>query len=521
MTEESRLRINLARYLNRSNAPFIIILVIAFFVWLCVFSFAATDFYTGGVQPYRAVWNGSGHFNLFGYTVYYSFEGYLDYDYYYNSWGQQLVNGIAPYTDAFNTIQIGDTFYNTPYFFPPLFVYMCALGVSLPLGPIGIGFLITLFGFLTAFPIYGISTYLSQNKFVGAIVAGTYLFNPVVLFHTVFEWLNPAPFVFFAMLSFYLLMRGNRLSGTLAMATSALFKQTAFFLLLPILAYLLRKPPVPNARETEDGLVPPGDDFDIRGFVKLAVLVLLYVGAISLPFLTDFGNYFYYIFQRPGGILYTSVTDFPNSSQPITFTVLFIAINKMISALNASTGFTFPEIPEDIIQLVNLGTYYTVFLVLALIPLLLLMLLNKKDDTRLRQYWGRMMFLTLLLMLCVHLFSPRGIYKYYCVLLVPFFSILSVSSMISQRKEKVQFSIFMIINPILFGILIMFPSRYVYLAYLLLITVGYIAHKQFSLVLKLVTDGFRDIFNRFRGTSSNRIEPLTSSNGPVEYKPNS
>jgi len=515
VNENSTSPIHLIKKHIRSNLAFIVILIVASVVWCYVFSLAVTDFYTGGEQPYRAVWNGSGHFEIFGYTVYFSFEGYLDYDYYYNSWGQQFASGITPYTDAFNRIQFGDSVYNTPYFFPPLFVYMCALGVSLPMGAVGIGFLITLFGFLTAFPVYGISTYLSQNKMVGSIAVGTYLFNPVVLFHTAFEWLNPAPFVFFAMLSFYLLMRGNRLSGTLAMVTSALFKQTAFFLLLPLVAYLLRKPPIRNARESEDGLIPSGDDLDPRGFVILMLKVMLFVIAISLPFLYDIGNYLYYIFQRPGGVLYTTITEFPNPSQPITFAVLFITMNQMISNLNASTGLAIPGIPEDIIQLVNLGSYYTVFLVLTMIPLLLFMLLNEKDDTRLRQYWSRMLFLTLLLMLCVHLFSPRGIYKYYCVLLIPFFSILSVSRMISQRTETIRPSIFMIFNPILFGVLILFPSRFVYLAYLVLITVGYIAHRQFSLVLQVISDGFRGTFKRARNRTSESIGTFTTSSNPV------
>jgi len=521
MSEKATSWIELAKQTIRSNLPFIIVLVVASIVWGYIFSLAVADFYTEGTQPFRAVWNGSGHFEIFGYTVYFSFEGYLDYDYYYNSWGQQFVSGITPYTDAFDRIQFGDSFYNTPYFFPPLFVYMCALGFSLPLGFVGIGFLITLFGFLTAFPIYGISVYLSQNKLVGAISAGTYLFNPVVLFHTVFEWLNPAPFVFFAILSFYLLMRGNRLSGTLAMAASALFKQTAFFLLLPLVAYLLRKPPVPNAKETEDGLQPAGDDLDPRGFVIMMIKVLIFVGAVSLPFLYDIGNYLYYIFQRPGGVLYTTVTELPNPSQPITFTVLFIMMNQLINNLNASTGLTIPVIPEDIVQLINLGSYYTVFLVLTMIPLLLLMLLNEKDDTHLRKYWSRMLFLTLLLMLCVHLFSPRGIFKYYCVLLIPFFSILPTSRMISQRTETVRPSIFMIINPLLFGFLIIFPSRFVYLAYLILITIGYITHKLFSLILEVITDAFRDIFRKSRNTTSNGIDTITVSNEPIEELSNS
>lgn len=520
MASISDSRLGLCKQFIRSHLLFIFVLIAAVFVWSYIFSLSATDLITDGNQPYRAVWNGSGSFDLFGYTVYLNFEGYLDYDYYYNSWGQQFVNGFSPYTDAFNRIEIEGMFYNTPYFFPPFYVYMCALGVSLPMGPFGIGFLLTFFGYITAIPIYGISTYLSKNNRVGAVASATYLFNPVVLYYTVFEWLNPAPFVFFVMLSFFLLMRGNRLSGTLAMATSALFKQTAFFLALPLIAYLLRKPPVKNPVVPEDGLKPPGDDLDPRGFAKVTIYVLLFAGAVSLPYLTDISNYFFYIFQRPGGMLLSDVTEFPASSQPISFAVILISLNFMIQNLNATLGITLPEIPGSIIQLVNLGSYYTVFLILTMIPLFLKMLLQVKDDTNLRQYWSKMMFLTLLLMLCLHLFSPRGIYKYYCVLLIPFFSIVSVSSMISLRTEKIGLTIFMILNPILFGFLILFPSRYIYLAYLILILVGYLAHKQFSLVLDIVTTRLRKIPIRIRKTP---IPALIEegSNDMVDSLPNS
>ncbi|TFG98831.1 hypothetical protein E4H12_04900 [Candidatus Thorarchaeota archaeon] len=520
MTSSSNSRIDLCKQLIRSHLLFIIILIVAVVVWSYVFSLSATDLITDGSQPYRAVWNGSGNFDLFGYTVYVNFEGYLDYDYYYNSWGQQFVSGLSPYTDAFNRIEIEGMLYNTPYFFPPLYVYMCALGVSLPMGPFGIGFLLTFFGYITAIPIYGISTYLSQNNRVGAVAAATYLFNPVVLYHTVFEWLNPAPFVFFAMLSFFLLMRGNRLSGTLAMAASALFKQTAFFLALPLIAYLLRKPPVKNPVVPEEELKPPGDDLDPKGFAKKVVYVLIFVGAVSLPYLTDISNYIYYIFQRPGGLLLSDVTVFPDPSQPISFAVLLISLNVVIQNLNVSLGIALPEIPESIIQLVNLGSYYSVFLILMMIPLLLKMLLLEKDDTNLRQYWSKMIFFTLLLMLCLHLFSPRGIYKYYCVLLIPFFSIISVSNMITQRTEKTGLSIFMILNPILFGFLILFPSRYVYLAYLILILVAYLAHKQFSLVLEIVATELRKIPNRLRKTRTSVMIENESSD-EVENIPNS
>jgi len=509
LTTNNENRVVHVKQFIKSHQLFILVLFLAAIVWSYVFSLATIDFITGGNQPYRAVWNGFGQFDLFGFTVHFDFEGYLDYDYYYNSWGQQFLSGISPYTDTFNHTQIGEFVYNTPYFFPPLYVYMCALGVALPIAPFGIGFLISLFGFLTAIPIYGISTFLSQNTRVGVVATATYLFNPVVLYHTVFEWLNPAPFVFFAMLSFFLLMRGNRLSGTLAMATSALFKQTAFFFALPLLAYLLRKPPVEDPVPTDEGEKPAGDNLDVRGFVRTAIYVIVFVVAISLPFLTDIGNYLYYIFQRPGGMLLSDVSVLPNAGQPISFAVPLISLNLVIQNINSTLGIALPEIPESIIQWVNLGTYYTVFLLITMIPLLLMMLLQVKDDTRLRQYWSKMMFLTLLLMLCLHIFSPRGIFKYYCVALIPFFSILPVSKMITQEEEKTKISALMILNPLIFGFLILFPSRYIYLLYLILILISYLMHKQFSLVSKLATDGLRGILSnfrmKFRGSSDDHL----------------
>jgi hypothetical protein len=93
--------------------------------------------------------------------------------------------------------------------------------------------------------------------------------------------------------------------------------------------------------------------------------------------------------------------------------------------------------------------------------------------------------------------------------------------MISPRKEKIGLSFFMIINPIIFGLLIMFPSRYVYLAYLVLIAVGYIAHKQFSLVLGLVTDVFRSIIKKYRKPTREETFPAEKSNETEEHISNS
>ena len=159
----------------------------------------------------------------------------------------------------------------------------------------------------------------------------------------------------------------------------------------------------------------------------------------------------------------------------------------------------------SIVQIVNLATYYSILLTFAIIPILALMLLQVKDDLHLRQYWSRILFLTLLLMLCVHLFSPRGIYKYYCVALIPFFSIQPVSQMISLKEEKTRVSLFMILMPFILSLLILFPNRNVYLAFLLLMLIGYIAHNQFAIIHDLFR---RDILPFRQKTSMSETKDL-------------
>ncbi|MHA2300623.1 MAG: hypothetical protein ACXACD_06680, partial [Candidatus Thorarchaeota archaeon] len=256
----------------KKHRLFIVVLLLAAVVWTWVFTQAAIDFVTSTRWP-RAVWNGFGSIDLFGFPIRFAYEGWADHDYFYHSWANQFLSGFMPYTPEFDLLFQNEAYYNVPYFFPPLYLYICVIGKLLH-SDLGIGLILTTFGFITAFPIYGISNYLSGNRQVGAVAAATYLLSPIVLYHTVFEWLNPAPFVFFSMLSFYLLMHNRRFSGALAMTTSALFKQTAFFFALPLLAFLLRRAPQPisadeePSREEEIEKRPESDNLDLKGFTK-------------------------------------------------------------------------------------------------------------------------------------------------------------------------------------------------------------------------------------------------------------
>ena len=124
--QETSFRFRL-KSLLRENIILLLILVMASIVSTAVFSLASSSFLTNGTQPMRSSWNGSGSFSFFGLTVNIEFEGWADYDYYYLSWADQFLNGVMPYTDAFDTFYFDGVDYDTPFFLPPLYLYLCSL----------------------------------------------------------------------------------------------------------------------------------------------------------------------------------------------------------------------------------------------------------------------------------------------------------------------------------------------------------------------------------------------------------
>ncbi|MFW9815589.1 MAG: hypothetical protein ACFFEW_06650 [Candidatus Thorarchaeota archaeon] len=452
--------------LLRSHIVLILILIASFIVWTVVFSLAAQDFLVSGTRPFRYSWDGIGQFELFGWTINYEFEGYVDYDFYYLTWADQFLNGVIPYTDAFNQANFDGIDYNTPFFLPPLFLYLCVIGASM--GPLGLGFLISVFGFITAFPVYGISKYLSKKKRIAEISVATYLLNPLVLFQTTYKWMNPAPFVFFTTLAFYLFMKQRRFEGTLAITTAIFFKQIAIFFALPLIAYLIKKPPKDVQEDNQairDGKGNLLSDYvDLRSFAKVIAVIGVFAVLLSLPYILDFRNYLYYMLERPGAVLYDDLTSLPDFGTPITFTALLILLGA----------------PEGLSALFNVGIYYTLFLLPGVIGTLGLCLFEEKDDRNLKGYWRKIFYLTLLLVFWLHIFSPRGIYKYYLVAIIPLISILSSSSMMRSETTEVNASVSMIVNPFLIGLLILFPSRHVYLTLLVLMMLMYLLHKQLA-----------------------------------------
>jgi hypothetical protein len=470
----------------------IAILSVGLYVWVSIFQAAVVDYLDSEFWISRHVWLGpgvnTGEFDLFGIIINYQFEGYSDYSFYYVHWGHNMLNGVMPYSGDFGYIVIdGIVNRNGAYMFPPLTAILYAVGILIPVTEWGIGLLLAAFGYLTVFPVYGLGKELSGNRHVGEVAAFTYILTPNVLYHTTFLWMNPSPFIFFFFSGFYMLVRGKRHLGTLLIVTSALFKQTAWFLGIPLVVFLLMKsrtpkgeekepseeskvtsseateqePEVPKTSRLDDMISFVNEYVDTRGFAISVLLVLGFAGAIMFPFLVAQPNFWNFWRLAMGAFPLESFVEIPGYGSPMRLQVLFVVAGL-------------PTLAE----IVDFIVYSGGLLVMGVLVFWGIMMLEPKYEGQRRAYLRRILFFTLLMMLWVNIAGPRGVFKYYFTLFAPFFAIFSSTTMCTSTEENVKFSTSMIWLPFLFSLMILIPARTIYLVYVIAIFVGYIFSKK-------------------------------------------
>jgi len=489
----------------------LLILIVGLAIWVPIFNLSLQGYLSQDLWIEWDVWlsNNPGQFDIFGFTVYYQFEGYTDYTYFYVHWGHNILNGVMPYCDEFGHI-ILDGYENSNglYIFPPLTAVLYGIGIWIIPDNWGIALLLAALGFLTVFPVFGLGKELSGNRHVGEVAALTYLLAPNVLFHIDYLWTNPPPFIFFFFTGFYMLVCGKRHTGTLLIVTAALFKQTAWFLGIPLVVYLVMKPRTPqvtsNAEnesqkeiaENDEGEgqepsleIKPGrlqrlahsvtEYLDLSKFLISVALVLVFLAAVMFPFVVAQPYFWSYMRLAAGGFPLDSFTEPPGYGSPMRLQVL-----PVIAGL--------PELAEALDYIVFSGG----LLALGVIAISALMVLEPKYAGQSKVYLRRILFYTLLLMLWVYLAGPRGVYKYYFTLFAPFFSIFSSATMCVSMKDRVPFSIPMIWMPLLLSIAILIPHRNIYLMYVIFIFAGYIVALSFGQVWYAATSPVRRIRRR-------------------------
>lgn len=455
-------------------APFVLVLIIGLLVWGRVFTTAVTHYMDSPIWKSRGVWLGPGvspgEFELFGFTIPYQLEGYTDYSFFYVHWGHNILRGVLPYSGEFGHIVInGVENENGLYIFPPYSALFYGLGIALPVDNWGIGLLIAICGYLTAFPVYGIATELSSNRYVGAIAALTYLLNPITLYHTTYLWTNTAPFIFSFFLGYYLLLRNHKSLGTFCFVTAALFKQTAWFFGLPLIIHLLLKPQKPisdqdkeseeqNERENDHSVLDSITDWiDLKGFTKNALVACIYGAIVLIPFYLAQPQMIDFLLLAAGGFPLESYTEPPTYGQPMRLQVLPVVAGM-----------------PDVAMILDMIVSSAGLLWFGVIVFTGLMAIETKKEGHVKHFLGRLLFFTMLMMFWVHLMGPRGVFKYYFTLFVPFFSIFSSASMIQRCGESVSVSASMIWFPFAVSLLILIPPRNIYFIFVLLIFLCYL-----------------------------------------------
>ena len=512
--------------LFREYRILIAVMLIGFIVWSVVFNIALVDYLNSSWWNSRTAWlgpfPGPGEFNFFGYTIEYQLEGYSDYSFYYVHWGYNVLNGVLPYSPDFGYLDMGGIInQNGAHMFPPLTSYFYAAGIWLGniIGPgnWGIGLLLASCGYLTALPVYGIAKEFSKNPRVGEIAALTYLLNPLVLYHIDYIWLNPSAFYFFFFAGFYFLVKDRRHIGTILIVTAALFKQTAWFLGIPLVVYLLLRkrkyPPADSEELIESGiLVEKSEDqkdrstlsfilhyFDLRSFAVSVVVAASYAGAIMLPTLIAQPDFWNYWKLALGHFEFENFTDLPKYGVPETLPVLLIRAGM--------SG------PAEILNTILISGGPLVFGVIVCFGVMVLLDKMEGDE---HIFMRRLLFITMVLILWVNLTGPRGVFKYYFTLLAPFLSIFASAQMIrgkqkSKDEDHVPVSFSMFFMPFVFTLLILIPDRNVYLLYVTGIFFLYLLAPLFDRLYDLIKRPFRWLKQLASQRVKVRIEPMAVS----------
>ncbi|MFW9831485.1 MAG: hypothetical protein ACFFD8_06895 [Candidatus Thorarchaeota archaeon] len=346
---------------------------------LAVFGFAAQQYLAFGFHPY---------FGLDFEVV----EAFSDFSYYYMNFVQAFLQGHLPYTDElwlYNGVQTyiyppgflyiitGFTFIPSEFLFPNLILEAESLGRSLLFLRVGFSFIV--FDLATCVLMYMIARRLSQNRVIPLVVLVLYALNPISLWWGNYLWLSTPIHTFFMVMGFYFIVRGDLRWAVLWLTVGAMVKQTAA-LLIPVVLFLeFRR----NSKRFLSSL----------GIVFVVGLVF------SLPYIVIFPTV--YAEALLGGLSpYWLYNELPYQTFPIPISILayyWIEPFKFIVYNSVFLGIPF------IICLV-------VFWLFALfIP-------EQPTEACLKP----LLSLVLLLSLSMHLFLPRGIYKFYLIALLPF-----------------------------------------------------------------------------------------------------
>ncbi len=309
-------------------------------------------------------------------------EPYLDYVNYYRKFAEEFIfHGWFPYIS-----RVSDPILDS-YLYPPLFLYV----ISIPaLFSIDLVFLPLLLADITLpFIIYQILKKSSSQKtakwgFLAVALC------PISIFYSGGFLFNISLVTLFFIISLYFIHNKQFKWGIFMLGLAFLLKQIILFFILPILFYVILKSVENNTKVT----------FYIKqALIYGGILVgTLFIG--SLPWiLIAPNNYLSTIFMGQGATLEPEFR-FPQVTYPITWYSFLITWGAPFWSLYIC-GF---------LNFTLLG-----IICIEILSLCLIFYWHKKRTLT----WMKFLDVLIYTVILVHLFLPRGVYKYYFTFIVP------------------------------------------------------------------------------------------------------
>ncbi len=334
-------------------------------------------------------------------------ELYNDYQFFYLSWIPRLWEGAWAYSSEL-----------AGYLYPPLWIYTVGLFGSTPSWLPGL----VLFAFNAA---TGILVYKTVFRITNDEVRATfalmfYMLNPLTLFYGAFMWLNPTPYVFFTMLSFYLVLIEKEEFSIASLAIATLYKQLAV-VFFPILVILLVKLKTNLSLKNKFVL-----------FLKHTTVYSGIIGLVSLPFLIVSPEaYLNQMILSNTGSYWRLVTFTPAPSIPVHANSFFLWLN-------------FPRWFTDIIAVLIINYVFLILcgiLVYGGYALYKSRYENIVEKEKIADLFMKAIFWSFIVVISVQMFYPRGSYKFYLLALTPFAALLfDYKNLDLSMKTEFQFS---------------------------------------------------------------------------------
>jgi len=359
-------------------------------------------------------------------------ELWNDYEFWYSSWIDPLMNGTFIYDIV-------------GYEFPPLFILTLGIFDSIPFFPIWRN-AIPIFGSYLAsgVVIYYLMKKITLSLKYARVAMLLFYVNPINLAYGAFCWLNPPLFILFSLIAFYFMLRDSPFQivvkerviiinefylGMFTLALATMYKQFVFIFFVPfIILYSKQK--------------------------KINRLFYHIIAGTSTFFVTIFIILFPFLLQSPlktisrtlGSTTQFSVehTKYLYLNSPVTFNTFFVATGLD----HLLPGFT------DII-----GFLLTCWIPLILSVLIIYYLMINLPFTDRNKSLNHFLLLLNILVITSQVFYPRGVYKFYFMLLIPFFALaLSYYFFFLNRSLNQNYHLLIIA----YFILIVLLNRFVY-----------------------------------------------------------